>query len=298
MNTAAIPARRTASPLVRKGYDLALAGALGAILGLYFYAELVRTNRLDVRDALAGALIGGAIGFTLNAAEAFRDGAWLKLSRKACWGGIVGAAGGAAGLLVGEYVLGGFKGGLLGRAVSWAILGLGIGIGQGVADRSLRRLIFGLIGGGLGGFGGGLLFEALRERLGNRYDLSQGLGVVILGAGLGLCLALVEGVLGRVWVQVLNGRQEGRSYLLAHRTAVLGLDEHVEVGLFGDPEIARHHAEIEKTPSGFLLHDRDGRGRTRLNGAIVDASAPAPLKNGDSIELGGTRLVFRFRNSR
>ncbi len=96
------------------------------------------------------------------------------------------------------------------------MLGLGIGLGQGLADRSRERLVYGLIGGGLGGFVGGFLFEWLRVAMGNRPDLSQALGIVILGAGLGLCLALVEQVLRRAWVQVQNGRQEGRIYLLAH----------------------------------------------------------------------------------
>ena len=45
---------------------------------------------------------------------------------------------------------------------------------------------------------------------------------MILGAGLGLFLALVEQALRRAWVQVLRGRQEGRIYLLAHQTLPAG----------------------------------------------------------------------------
>ena len=33
-----------------------------------------------MRDALAGLVIGGSIGFFLNAWGPFRDGAWLKLA--------------------------------------------------------------------------------------------------------------------------------------------------------------------------------------------------------------------------
>src|SRR5437764_10347176 len=111
----------------RQAYDLALAGAIGAVLGLYLFVELARPDGgLWARDALAGLAIGGTIGFLLNAAGPLRDGAWLKLARSATWGALAGAAGGAVGLLIGEAVLGGLKGGTLGRAVSWAILGLGI----------------------------------------------------------------------------------------------------------------------------------------------------------------------------
>ncbi len=290
--TATVRARARWSGL-RQAYDLALAGALGAVFGLYLYVELVHASALYVRDALAGAVIGGTIGYFLNASGPFRDGAWLKLGRSAAWGALAGAAGGAAGLVVGEYVLDHFQGGLVGRAVSWAILGLGIGVSQGLADRSRQRLIYGLIGGGLGGLVGGYLFEALRQSLGNRYDVSQGLGIVILGAGLGLFLALVEQVLRRAWVLVLRGRQEGRAYLLTHKRSALGLDERAEVGLFGDPMVARRHAEIEATAQGYLLHNHAPGGRTKVNGVVVTGAQP--LRDGDRIELGQTLLVFRQR---
>lgn len=280
---------------VRQAYDLVLAGALGAIFGLYLYVELVQANSVLVRDAMAGLAIGGTIGFFLNASGPLRDGAWIKLSRAATWGALAGAIGGALGLVLGEFVIGWFQGGLIGRALSWGVLGLGIGVSQGLADRSRQRLVYGLLGGGLGGLIGGYLFEALRASLGQRYNntLGQGVGIVILGAGLGLFLALVEQVLRRAWIQVVSGRQEGRLYLLAHQVSRLGLDERAEVGLFGDRAIARRHAEIEVTPAGYVLRNHAPSGRTRVNGHVIDDIHV--LSNGDQIELGQTRLVFRQR---
>lgn len=289
------PRRRFNVGNVRQAYDLALAGALGAIFGLYLYVELVQADSVLIRDALAGLAVGGTIGFFLNASGPLRDGAWLKLSRSAAWGALAGAAGGAFGLVLGEFVIGWFQGGLLGRALSWSVLGLGIGVSQGLAERSKQRLVYGLIGGGLGGFVGGYLFEWLRSSLGQGADarLGQGLGIVILGAGLGLFLALVEQVLRRAWVQVLSGRQEGRTYLLAHKVSRVGLDEWAEVGLFGDRAVARRHAEIERTAAGFLLRNHAPPGRTRINGSVIDDVHA--LHDGDQIELGQTRLLFRQR---
>jgi hypothetical protein len=288
------PARQRGAN-IRQAYDLALAGALGALFGLYLYVELVKTSRVYVGDALAGVAIGGTIGFFLNAAGPLRDGAWIKLARSACWGALAGATGGAAGLVLGELVIGWFQGGLLGRALSWAVLGLGIGVSQALAERSRQRLLFGLLGGGLGGFVGGYLFEGLRQSLGRRagYSLSQGLGIVILGAGLGLFLALVEQALRRAWVQVASGRQEGRLYLLARKVSALGLDERAEIGLFGDRLVARRHAEIEATSEGYRLRNHAPSGRTRVNGTPVDDVCP--LGDGDRIELGQTLLIFRQR---
>ncbi len=279
---------------LRQVYDLSLAGAIGAVFGLFLFVELVdRELTVYMRDAMAGLAIGGTVGFFLNASGPFRDGAWLKLARASTWGAIAGAAGGALGLVLGEMVIGLFRGGLVGRSLSWAVLGLGIGVSQGLADRSRQRLFYGLIGGALGGAIGGYFFEMLRVVLGERHDLGQGLGIAILGAGLGLFLALVEQVLRRSWVQVLSGRQEGRSYLLSKQRSAIGLNERAEVGLFADPLIARQHAEIERTARGYVLHNVNASNRTIVNGSGV--TGDVLLKDGDRIELGRTLLVFRQR---
>ncbi len=46
-------------------------------------------------------------------------------------------------------------------------------------------------------------------------------------------------------------------------------------------------------PAGFTLRNLDAQGRTKVNGQLL--SAPERLNDGDIIELGGTRLVFRNR---
>jgi hypothetical protein len=276
-----------------------VTGGLGALFGLYLYVELVQAESVYVRDALAGLLIGGSLGFFLNAYGPLRDGAWSKLAHAVAWGVPAAALGGAVGLVAGEFIIGRLRGGLMGRALSWAVLGVGIGLGQGLADRSRDRSIYGVVGGGIGGLLGGFLFEWIGAALRNRPDASgavgsvQAVGIVILGAGLGLCLALVEQVLRRAWVQVTNGRQEGRIYLLAHPRCRLGLDERAEIGIFGDSTLARRHAEIESTRGGYVLHHLAAPGATRVNGVAI--AGPHPLNDGDRIELGRTLLIFRQR---
>ena len=280
-------------PGLRQGLDLAIAGAIGAVFGLFLYVELIDSKSVVARDAFAGLLIGGSIGYFLNAIGPFRERAWLKLARAANWGALTGAVGGAIGLVIGEWVIGVFQGGLMGRAVSWSVLGLGIGLSQGIATWSRAKLIYGLIGGAIGGAIGGFLFEALRLAFGNRYDLSQGLGIVILGAGLGGTLSLVEQVLRRAWVEVLSGRQEGSSYLLSKSVNAIGLDERAEVGLFGDAMIARRHAEIVRKGDGFVVRNHAGEGLTVVNDKAV--TLEQPLNDGDQLRIGHTRLIFRKR---
>ena len=293
MSTAIASPPRLGSVDLRRAADLALAGAIGALFGLYLDVELVRVDGVWARDAWAGLAIGASSGYCLNAAAAARDGAWLRAAREAARGMIAGGLGGAIGLVVGEAVLGLLQGGLVGRAASWGILGCGIGAGLGLAARSRQRLAFGVIGGAIGGLGGGFLFEAIRLRLGERYDLGQGVGIVLLGGGLGLALALVEQGLRRAWVRVLGGRQEGREYSLTGTRSALGLDEQAEVGLFGDPTVARRHAEIVVEGRDYVLVDLDPRRRTTINGtAVVDRRV---LRDGDTILLGQTPLRFRRR---
>ena len=50
------------TPLLRANaqqvYDLALAGAIGAVFGLFFYVESVHASSVWTRDSLAGMLMG------------------------------------------------------------------------------------------------------------------------------------------------------------------------------------------------------------------------------------------------
>ncbi len=276
-----------------RAVDLALAGAIGALCGLYLDVELVAAEAVWVRDAWAGLAIGASSGYCLSAAPAARDGAWLKAARDAGRGAIAGGIGGAVGLVIGEAVLGLFQGGLVGRAVSWAILGFGIGAGLGLVRRSRQSLLFGVVGGSVGGLVGGFSFEAMRLRMGDRHDLGQGVGIVLLGAGLGLSLSLVEQTLRFAWVRVIRGRQEGRDYSLTKPRNALGLDEKAEVGLFGDPTVARRHAEIVVEGRDYVLVNLDPKNRTTVNGQVVKDRQG--LRDGDAIDLGQTSLRFRRR---
>ena len=66
MSSANPPISGPRSANLRQAYDLALAGALGGLFGLYLYVELVHASNLWLRDTLAGVAIGGTLGFVLN----------------------------------------------------------------------------------------------------------------------------------------------------------------------------------------------------------------------------------------
>ena len=57
----------------------------------------------------------------------------------------------------------------------------------------------------------------------------------------------------------------------------------------GRPAVAV--AAITKRQQGYVVHHVEGGGNPTLNGAPVSAD-PIPLRNGDVLELAGTRIQF------
>jgi adenylate cyclase len=63
--------------------------------------------------------------------------------------------------------------------------------------------------------------------------------------------------------------------------------------LLDDPAISRDHLELRADPAaGVVLVDRSSHG-TRVNGHRVGRDEPHPLTDGDFVELGTIRLIFR-----
>jgi hypothetical protein len=73
------------------------------------------------------------------------------------------------------------------------------------------------------------------------------------------------------------------------RVTVLGRGTEADVRL-SDTGVSRRHAEVRVEPGSIVVADLGSTNGTRLNGRPVTTSA---LSDGDVIELGGSRLVFR-----
>jgi pSer/pThr/pTyr-binding forkhead associated (FHA) protein len=61
----------------------------------------------------------------------------------------------------------------------------------------------------------------------------------------------------------------------------------------GAPRASRHHAEIVGAGGRHVLRDLGSTNGTLLGGAPF--TGDAPLSDGDVIEIGGSRIVFRSR---
>src|SRR5262245_20649603 len=95
------------------------------------------------------------------------------------------------------------------------------------------------------------------------------------------------------WLVCVEGADRGRDYRIRSEKNFIGRAEAMDVAIRGDETVSReNHAIVSFNPKArqFKLHPGDARGLVYLNGEEVDH--PSPLKAGDHIELGRTRLLF------
>jgi len=59
--------------------------------------------------------------------------------------------------------------------------------------------------------------------------------------------------------------------------------------IVADPKVSRRHCKIAHTPTGWQLEDLGSSNGTRVGGRTVKSHT---LRNGDTIEIGSTSLVF------
>jgi hypothetical protein len=88
---------------------------------------------------------------------------------------------------------------------------------------------------------------------------------------------------------VLSTGEGERVVPLDARVTTFGRGAEADVRL-SDTGVSRLHAEVRVEPGSIVVADLGSTNGTRVNGRVVRSS---PLSEGDVLELGGSRLVFR-----
>jgi DNA-binding CsgD family transcriptional regulator len=88
----------------------------------------------------------------------------------------------------------------------------------------------------------------------------------------------------------IAGPQDRRLAGLEGERFTVGKSENASLRL-SDGGVSRLHAVVERLGSGWSIRDLDSTNGTWVNGRRI--AAEHPLRNGDDIRLGETRLVFR-----
>lgn len=93
------------------------------------------------------------------------------------------------------------------------------------------------------------------------------------------------------WIKVDSGKLKGREFKVVRFETSLGKAANNDIVLTDDWLLSKKQAIIlRKGNDEFEIQDLGGLRRVKVNGKVVEKSAP--LRTGDKLELGGTRLVF------
>ena len=91
---------------------------------------------------------------------------------------------------------------------------------------------------------------------------------------------------------VRAGAQTGAKFPLAEEITRLGRHPESEISL-DDITVSRRHAQIERTPDGYVVSDAGSLNGTYVNQERVDRML---LRHGDELQIGKFRLVFFERH--
>lgn len=89
-------------------------------------------------------------------------------------------------------------------------------------------------------------------------------------------------------LRVLSGPLEGREFPLTSDRYTVGRDPQSDI-VIAQPEVSRHHAEIVRTASEYLLTDIKSANGVYVNNLKLDR---AVLHHGDVFQIGS--CVFQF----
>jgi hypothetical protein len=268
-------------------------GAIGGVLGWQAsnLLGLSFTGNLYLNEVLVGALIGLFIGLLIGLAEGLLTRNLVGAAKAGLFGAGMGILGGAIGLPLAEglfQLLGGY---VWSRALGWGIFGALIGLAIGYTSGS--QMWKGALGGFLGGLLGGVLLESSRSWLNNPL-MGKAAGLLLLGASVGVFIALIVYLLSRAWFKVLDGKLKGTEFILDKflyengPAAFIGSDALKSDIVLPDPDIDPQHAMLKGAGNYFNLKDMS------LNGTFVNNRRieKAKLKNNQKIKLGNTQLEY------
>ncbi len=274
-------------------YTYGVLGAIGGLIGWQIsnIIGLSFTDNLFLSEVIVGALLGGVIGLMIGLGEGFATQSVLFGLRKSLLSAALGALGGALALPIAEGVFLFIGGQTWSRPLGWALFGLLTGLATGVTGGA--QLWKGGLGGLIGGLFGGVLLEATRAMFADTL-MGKAAGLMLLGASVGVFIALIVFMLSRVWLEVTGGKMKGMEFILDKflakeaPSATIGSSPLKADIVITDPDITPQHAILTGGGSYFTLKDISLSG-TSLDGKKIEISR---LRNNQRIRMGRTEMVY------
>ncbi len=274
-------------------YYYGVAGAIGGLVA-WQISNLIGLSFIPIiylSEMIVGAIIGACIGISIGLVEGIlRKNVIYSLRSTLILAGM-GAAGGAIGLPLAEGIFQLFGGEIWGRMIGWAVFGLLMGIAAGWAGRT--QIWKGGLGGLLGGVLGGTLLDAIQGWLPDAL-LGKAVGLILLGASVGVFIALIVFMLSKAWIEVKSGKLKGMEFVLdkfikeSSPGAFIGSDALKAEIVLPDPDIAPQHAMLKGFESHFTLKDMSLTG-TFVNNKKIESTR---LSDRQVIRIGNTELAY------
>jgi hypothetical protein len=263
-------------------------------------------------------VVAACVGLGIGAADGLVCRLWRRVLLAGAVGLAVGLLGGLlatvlAGLIytplnqlamkqhagtLGQLTTWGFLTQMSGRGLAWCVAGMAMGLGQGIALRSRRLLLYGFLGGAIGGLLGGLLFDPIDMLLLGRDSpsahVSRVIGIVVIGAVVGMMIGVVELLARDAWLHMVRGPLAGKEFLIFKDQVQMGASPRSDIYLFNDEEVAPRHAVIRATADHYEIEATDPAYPVLLNGRPVQR---ARMRHGDLITLGETEFAFQRRRT-
>jgi hypothetical protein len=277
-------------------YYYAVLGAMGGLIGWQASNAIGLSfwSNLYLSEILVGGLIGLSIGALLGLAEGLGSRSPLAIAKSGLINGGLGFLGGAVGLPFAEGLFQVLGGGTLSRALGWAVFGTLVGIALGISSGS--QIWKPALGGGLGGLLGGLMLEGARSLFAEPL-YGKAVGLTLLGASVGIFIALIVLLLSRAWLEVASGKMKGSEFILDKfikkdgPSAFIGSSPLKSDIVLPDPDISPQHALLKGEDSHFTLKDLSLSG-TFINNRKIELTQ---LTANQTIKVGNTELVYRER---
>lgn len=277
-------------------YYYAILGAMGGLIGWQAsnMVGLSLWSNLYFSEIVVGGLIGLSIGALIGLSEGLFSRNLLQILKSGFLSGALGFLGGAVGLPVAERLFQILGADAWSRAIGWAVFGLLIGGAFGIT--SGNQVWKPALGGGIGGLLGGSMLESVRSLFPDPL-IGKAIGLTLLGASIGIFIALIVLLLSRAWLEVISGKMKGSEFVLDKfikkngPSAFLGSSPLKSDIVLPDPDIAPQHALLKGEDSHFTLKDLSLEG-TFVNDQKIELTN---LRKNQVIKIGNTELVYHER---
>ncbi|MEK6255952.1 MAG: hypothetical protein N2C13_01375, partial [Chloroflexota bacterium] len=194
-------------------YYYAILGAMGGLIG-WQTSNIVGLSVLSsiyASEVLVGGLIGLSISALIGMSEGLVTRNLIQILKSALLSGGFGLVGGAIGLPIAEGLFQVLGGEVWSRAIGWAVFGCMVGLAFGIT--SGNEVWKPALGGAIGGVLGGIILESTRYWFADPLA-GKAYGLALLGASIGVFIALIVLLLSKAWLEVTSGKMKGSEFVL------------------------------------------------------------------------------------